>query len=65
MNTGQRFADGDGEQGVCPVCGSINLEYAEAEADAIGGMYPWKCEDCGAEGNETYEVTFSGHYNKT
>ena len=44
MNTGQRFADGDGEQGVCPVCGSTNLEYAEAEADAIGGMYPWKCE---------------------
>lgn len=54
----QKFEDGDGEVGVCPVCGNEDLTYEEMRADNVGNIYPWKCNQCGAEGEETYEVTF-------
>jgi len=58
------FIDGDGELGVCPVCGSECLTYECMEADETGNIYPWTCDDCGAKGKETYEVTFTGHYHQ-
>ena len=64
MSLNQQFVDGEGEAGVCPVCGSENLAYEEMRADNTGSIYPWKCNACGTEGEETYEVTFTGHYNK-
>ena len=57
------FEDGDGEQGVCPYCGG-SLSYAEKREDAIGLIYPWTCDECGKQGNETYEFSFTGHYHK-
>lgn len=64
MCKAQKFEDGDGEVGVCPVCGNEDLTYEERRVDNVGNIYPWKCNQCGAEGEETYEVTFTGHYNK-
>ena len=60
----QKFEDGDGEVGICPVCDNEDLTYEEMRVDNVGNIYPWKCNQCGAEGEETYEVTFTGHYNK-
>ena len=49
------------EQGVCPKCGSTNLEYEPAKNEGDMLCYPWKCNNCGADGEEWYELTFAGH----
>jgi len=59
-----QFLDGSGVEEVCPVCGGEDLEFINEEADCAAGIYPWKCTDCGAEGEEHFTVTFDGHYNK-
>lgn len=51
------------EQGVCPVCNSENLKYdryGSIHGDLIS--YDWTCEDCGSQGTEWYELTFSNHH---
>lgn len=49
---------------ICPVCGSNNLFYHKSHKDYDNGLdRPWTCEDCGAEGIESYG--FIGHYNIT
>ena len=52
----------ENEIGECPFCGEGNLRYYEPiiEEEMV---YPWKCEDCGAFGEETYKIVFIGHYN--
>ena len=60
----KKFEDGSGYPGVCPICGSECLAYGTEIQDPIGSRRPWRCEDCKAEGEETYETTFTGHYNK-
>jgi len=48
------------QPGVCPGCGEEHLAY-----DPVIGpennqlLYPFKCSDCGWEGWEVYEVSFS------
>lgn len=64
MKCNRTFKDGDGEIGICPVCGSDDLTFEGMKADGDLNIYPWKCEDCGTEGEEQYTVTFIGHYNK-
>ena len=59
-----QFLDGSGEENICPVCGGDDLDFINKEADCAEGIYPWKCTDCGAEGEEHFTVTFDGHYNK-
>lgn len=49
------------QSGICPLCGSENLDYGAAVIEDVGVMYPWTCE-CGAKGEETYNLEFSGHY---
>lgn len=49
------------EVGVCPLCESENLEYKKPVIEECGVVYPWTCE-CGAKGQETYNLKFSGHY---
>ena len=56
------YEDGDGDAGVCPYCGNLNLDYGEKEIDATGLFYPWICPKCKHKGVETYIVEFSGHY---
>ncbi len=65
MNSNHTFKDGDGEIVVCPVCGSENLSFEGMRAEGDLNIYPWECDDCGAEGEEQYTVTFNGHYNKS
>lgn len=50
------------EKGKCPVCGIEDLNYGTLEVDDIGVIYPWNCNECGAVGEETYELDFTGHY---
>jgi hypothetical protein len=48
------------EQGVCPECGSRNLEYEEdilTEGVRLIG-YAFTCLDCGAEGKELFMVVY-------
>lgn len=47
------------EVGVCPLCNSDNLDYDVMEVVDTGVEYPWTCNDCGAEGTEFYNISFS------
>lgn len=49
------------EQGLCPICNSENLSYDTIELIDDMLYYPWKCEDCSAQGEEWYKLNFSGH----
>ncbi len=62
--TALKFEDGSGALGVCPCCGGDELLYGEPEKDNTGLLYPWECMHCHCKGEETYEVTFTGHYKK-
>ena len=48
--------------GECPVCGEQDLDYQELQPEDNMVCYPWHCDNCGAEGNEWYDLTFTGHY---
>ena len=50
------------QPGVCPVCGSIELEYGEFEFDDDGGYYPTECLTCHSTFNEAYNFVFDDHY---
>ena len=49
------------EQGVCPKCGGGNLNYQPMKYEDSMCYYPYKCEDCGQEGEEWYRLEFVGH----
>ena len=50
------------KQGTCPFCGSDNLDYQPVEMQDDGMMfYPWTCQNCKAQGEEWYSLTFVGH----
>lgn len=39
-------------QGECPKCGGMNLDYQAIKYADEMCYYPYKCEDCGQEGEE-------------
>lgn len=50
------------KQGVCPFCGEEGTLYydcVEFEDDFC--YFPWKCANCGHEGEEWYSMEFDGH----
>ena len=49
------------EQGVCPKCGGMNLDYQPMKYEDSMCYYPYKCEDCGQVGEEWYRLEFAGH----
>lgn len=49
------------EEGKCPICNNINLDYEPISFIDNLCVYRWKCLDCGAEGEEWYELNFIGH----
>ena len=63
---GKEIEDYKNEQGFCPKCSSGNIDYGSAEF--VDGMiyFPYKCKDCGTQGEEWYSMEFQGHniYNK-
>ncbi len=50
------------EQGCCPKCHGLNLDYGAIEYQDDGMCYyPYKCKDCGQQGEEWYRLEFQGH----
>ena len=49
------------EQGYCPKCHGYNLDYQPVEMEDTMCYYRYKCEDCGQEGEEWYNMEFAGH----
>lgn len=49
------------KQGVCPKCHGLNLDYQAIQYTDSMCYYPYKCEDCGQEGEEWYNLVFAGH----
>lgn len=47
--------------GVCPVCGSRNLEYGPDRPESDEMYYEWRCSDCGSAGREWYSLAFIEH----
>ena len=46
----------------CPKCDSEKLEYGVMEQTGMGNIYyPVECKECGFEGKQWYDVTFSGY----
>lgn len=46
--------------GSCAYCGSEELTYGAIEfSDGNMIYYPFTCDECGAEGKEWYEMTYS------
>lgn len=52
------------ELGHCPRCKSINLNYGDSGVSEAGYYYEVDCEDCGWEGQEWYNLTFSCYYER-
>ena len=49
------------EQGICPACEAVELEYSPVQTDDGGVHYPWECGSCEARGKEYYTIEFSHH----
>lgn len=49
------------EEGICPCCGSDDLDYDSIEAEGNSVYYPWLCNNCGYSGKEVYNLDFVGH----
>lgn len=50
------------EQGFCPKCHSYNLDYGTLDLEDDGMChFPYKCKDCGQQGEEWYRLEFQGH----
>jgi len=49
------------ESGVCPVCGSKELDYDASKFDGNYLCYPWTCRHCSSTGKEWHEVLFKEH----
>ena len=49
--------------GICPTCGSSNLEYDIPITLEIENkiLYPYRCDHCGRNGTEEFEMTFIRH----
>jgi len=49
------------EQGVCPYCGSMDINYDAIELKDEMLYYPAHCCDCGRSFEEWYDLVFAGH----
>ena len=49
------------EQGRCPRCHELSLDYQAVQYTDEMCYYPYKCEKCGQEGEEWYRLDFQGH----
>ena len=52
------------ERGVCPKCGSHNLDYENMEPDGECVYWEVYCRDCDWEGEEWYDLKFVCYYSK-
>ena len=49
------------EEGVCPKCGGIQLDYGAMDYNGESIYYPYSCPECGIEGKEWFSMTFVQH----
>jgi len=50
------------EQGVCPYCGSTDIDYGAIELEDDDMLYyPATCNDCKRDFEEWYKLGFVGH----
>ena len=47
------------EAGICPKCGSDDLEYDGFFVEESDCIYKWTCGDCNAYGRDYYDMVFS------
>ena len=47
--------------GVCPHCKEQDLEYGSIQLEGENAYFPYKCNNCGLEGEEWYSMEFVGH----
>jgi len=48
-------------QGICPKCGSNNLNYEGTILNGNNIGFEWDCQDCKASGIECYYMEFITH----
>lgn len=48
-------------QGICPSCGSEDLNYGNSILDGIYMGFEWECDECGTTGIEWYVLEFVEH----
>jgi hypothetical protein len=49
------------EPGICPACGSDELDFDGFLVEDNSVIYKWDCKGCGIGGRECYDMTFSEH----
>jgi RNA polymerase subunit RPABC4/transcription elongation factor Spt4 len=49
------------EEGTCPVCGGLDLDYSDPYLEDASAGYEWACPDCNSTGVEWHSLTFSCH----
>ena len=52
------------ETGICPKCGSDDLEYGESYEKFITDnetFNPYTCQNCNFDGEEVFSLIFRGH----
>lgn len=54
--------DLNGEQGKCPYCGSLMVNFSGPDVQDEMIYYEADCEDCGNKYKEWYSVTFDAVY---
>ena len=51
----------EGKGGICPDCGSENIEYEVPSKESDGTLIlPFTCDDCGAIGQEIFNIELKG-----
>ena len=48
-------------EGTCPKCKDVNLDYGPLELDHGEIRFPYACKSCYFEGIEIYALNFLGH----
>jgi hypothetical protein len=51
-----------GERGLCPYCGSENINYDNLYLDGESICFPALCDNCNNEFNEWYDLNYSGQW---
>lgn len=49
------------KMGICPNCKEKNLNYGAVQFENVFAYFPYKCNNCGLEGEEWYSMEFAGH----
>ena len=49
------------KMGVCANCKEQDLEYGTIQLEGESAYFPYKCNNCGLEGEEWYSMEFTGH----